>query len=122
MDIIIENLQTKIPLNTAQARKIIRKIINEERLLVTQLSCNFVSRQKIKQLKKEYSEQLNERVDAASYSLRQLANHKTYSSDPKTAAMTVLKSLADVPQPITKKPRSDKGKQRKKPEEAEPNA
>ena len=54
MDIIIENLQTKIPLNTAQARKIIQKIINEERLLVTQLSCNFVSRQRIKQLNKRF--------------------------------------------------------------------
>ena len=43
--------------------------------------------QRIKQLKKEYSEQLNERVDAASYYLRAIANNKTYSSNPKTAAL-----------------------------------
>ena len=41
---------------------------------------------RIAQLKKEYSEQIEERVDAASYFLKKLTQHKTYTSDPTKAA------------------------------------
>ena len=42
--------------------------------------------QRIAQLKREYSEQVEERVDALSYYLRNLMHHKTYSTNPKKAA------------------------------------
>ena len=41
---------------------------------------------RIMQLKKEYSEQVEERVDAVSYYLKSLMRHKTYASDPRKAA------------------------------------
>ena len=37
-------------------------------------------------LKKEYSNQVEERVDAVSYFLRKLMQHKSYTSDPRKAA------------------------------------
>ena len=42
--------------------------------------------QRIAQLKREYSEQVEERVDALSYYLKNLMHHKTYSTNPKKAA------------------------------------
>ncbi len=54
MDIIIENHQTKLPLNTIQAKKIIQKIIKAEGWQADQLSYNFVSRQYIQQLNKKF--------------------------------------------------------------------
>src|SRR3990167_411641 len=41
---------------------------------------------RIMQLKKEYSEQVEERDDAVSYYLKSLMRHKTYASDPRKAA------------------------------------
>ena|SRR3990167_6852692 len=41
---------------------------------------------KIAQMKKEYSNQVEERVDAASYFLKKLIQHKSYASDPRKAA------------------------------------
>ena len=41
---------------------------------------------RLAQLKKEYSEQVEERVDAVSYFLMNLIKHKSYTSDPTKAA------------------------------------
>ena len=43
--------------------------------------------QKIRQLIKEYSEKLNERVDASYYYLRAIVRNKMSSSNPKAAAL-----------------------------------
>src|SRR3990167_2516433 len=41
---------------------------------------------RLAQLKKEYSNQIEERVDAVSYFLKNLIKHKSYASDPRKAA------------------------------------
>lgn len=54
MEITIQNLQKKIPLNFSQLKKIILKILAEKKIKLADLSVVFVSAQKIAALNKKY--------------------------------------------------------------------
>lgn len=54
MDILIENQQKIIPLNTAILRKIVQKILRHEKISRASLSFVFVTDQKIRSLHKKY--------------------------------------------------------------------